>query len=89
MLAVEAYVLGIRKEYHRQGYGHILFKAAEDKAKELGAKFLTVKTLAEAHPDIHYRATRLFYESIGFEPVEIFPTLWSPENPCLLMIKSL
>lgn len=87
--AVEAYVLGIRREWHRKGYGHLLFAAAERVARKLGARFLTVKTLADARPDPHYQATRLFYESIGFEPVEVFPTLWSPENPCLLMAKTL
>jgi GNAT superfamily N-acetyltransferase len=87
--AVESYVLGLRKEWHRKGYGHLLFEAAEQKAKLLGAKFLTVKTLADTHPDVNYRATRLFYESLGFEPVEVFPALWSPENPCLLMLKTL
>lgn len=87
--AVEAYVLGIRREYQRKGYGHLLFEAAERMARKLGARFLTVKTLAETRPDPHYRATRLFYESIGFEPIEVFPTLWSPENPCLLMAKTL
>lgn len=87
--AVEAYVLGIRKEWHRKGCGNILFKAAENKAKDLGAKFLTVKTLADTNPDINYTATRRFYESFGFKPIEIFPSLWSPENPCLLMLKIL
>lgn len=87
--AVEAYVLGIRREWHRKGYGHLLFEAAERVARKLGASFLTVKTLADTHPDPHYQATRSFYKSIGFEPVEVFPTLWSPENPCLLMAKTL
>lgn len=87
--AVEAYVLGIRREWHRKGYGRLLFEAAERVARKLGAKLLTVKTLADTNPDPHYQATRLFYESIGFEPVEVFPTLWSPENPCLLMAKTL
>jgi GNAT superfamily N-acetyltransferase len=87
--AVEAYVLGIRREWHRKGIGHLLFEAAERMARTLGARFLTVKTLADTHPDPHYQATRLFYEAIGFEPVEVFPTLWSPKNPCLLMAKTL
>lgn len=87
--AVEAYVLGIRREWHRKGYGRRLFEAAERVALKSEARFLTVKTVADTNPDPHYQATRLFYESIGFEPVEVFPTLWSPENPCLLMAKTL
>jgi len=88
-LAIEAYVLGIEREWHRCGCGHLLFEAAEELARKTGAKFLTVKTLADTHPDPHYKATRLFYEAIGFEAVEIFPALWSQDNPCLLMIKQL
>ncbi|MGH9739868.1 MAG: GNAT family N-acetyltransferase [Candidatus Acidiferrales bacterium] len=87
--AVEAYVLGIRREWHRKGCGHLLFEAAEKMALDLDAKFLTVKTLASSHPDPHYKATRLFYEAIGFVPIEVFPGLWSPKNPCLLMAKTL
>jgi GNAT superfamily N-acetyltransferase len=87
--AVEAYVLGIRREWHRKGCGHLLFEAAEKIAIDLGAKFLTVKTLASSHPDPHYKATRMFYEAIGFVPIEVFPSIWSPENPCLLMAKTL
>jgi hypothetical protein len=34
-------------------------------------------------------ATRLFYEAIGFLPIEVFPTLWDPWNPRLLMLKRL
>ncbi|MGA9885406.1 MAG: GNAT family N-acetyltransferase, partial [Candidatus Acidiferrales bacterium] len=87
--AIEAYVLGIRREWHRKGCGHLLLKAAESMARKLGAKFLTVKTLADTKPDPHYKATRLFYEAIGFVPIEVFPDLWSSENPCLLMAKTL
>jgi GNAT superfamily N-acetyltransferase len=87
--AVEAYVLGVRREWHRKGIGRSLFEAAERMARKLGARFLTVKTLADTRPDPHYQATRLFYEAIGFEPIEVFPTLWSLKNPCLLMAKTL
>jgi hypothetical protein len=33
--------------------------------------------------------TRKFYEAIGFVPLEVFPTLWGSENPCLVMIKNI
>jgi GNAT superfamily N-acetyltransferase len=85
--AVEVYVMGVRREWHRNGCGRLLIEAGQRIARELGAKFLTVKTLAENHPDPNYRATRLFYEAIGFHSIEVFPRLWSPENPCLLMVK--
>ena len=87
--AAEAYVLGVRPEWHRKGIGIRLFEAAGALARSRGCKYLTVKTLAAEHPDPHYRATRLFYEAIGFEPIEVLPTLWGPDNPCLLMLKRL
>jgi len=87
--AVEAFVLGIRPEWHRRGLGRRLFEAAAAMARAEGARYLTVKTLAASHPDPHYRATRLFYEALGFEPIEVFPTLWGAGNPCLLMLKRL
>ena len=54
-----------------------------------GVRYLTVKTLAADHPDPHYAATRRFYEALGFEPLEVFPTLWDADTPCLLMLKCL
>lgn len=88
-VAAEAYVLGVVPDYHRRGIGRLLFNAAEKMAVDMGLQFLTVKTLSADHPDIHYQATRLFYEAIGFMPLEVFPDLWSKENPCLMMIKPL
>lgn len=87
--AAEVYVLGVRPEWHRKGIGTRLFGAAGALAKASGCKYLTVKTLAASHPDPGYRATRPFYEAIGFEAIEVFPDLWDPRNPCLLMLKRL
>jgi len=55
----------------------------------LGKEFLTVKTLADTHPDEGYAGTRRFYLAMGFKPLEVFPTLWDEANPCLLMVKRL
>lgn len=87
--AVEAVVLGVRREWHRRGVGRALFAAAEAHAIQGGARFLTVKTLSADRPDPHYAATRRFYEAIGFFPIEVFPELWGPRIPCLLMLKPL
>ena len=86
-VAAEAYVLGVRREWHRKGVGKALFAAAEEMAGLRGCRYLTVKTLAASHPDPNYRNTRLFYEALGFEPIEVFPDLWGAWNPCLLMLK--
>ena len=36
-----------------------------------------------------YKKTRLFYQSVGFKPLEVFPMHWDKDNPCLFMAKSL
>jgi ribosomal protein S18 acetylase RimI-like enzyme len=86
-VAAEAYVLGIRRAWHRRGIGRSLFAAAAALLRERGICFLTVKTLAATNPDPSHAATRGFYEAIGFAPIEVFPELWNPGNPCLLMLK--
>lgn len=85
----EAHVLGVKRKWHRMGIGRALFSHAEQKLLEGRFVYLTVKTVAVAKSSEPYGATRRFYEAIGFVPVEVFPTLWGANNPCLLMIKSL
>jgi len=85
--ASEICVMGILSEYHRHGIGRSLVTACEQKCKESKQEFLTVKTLAESRESKSYEKTRLFYLSMGFKPVEVFPTLWDEDNPCLVMIK--
>jgi GNAT superfamily N-acetyltransferase len=85
----ENHVLGVRPQFHRQGLGRALMTRAEDYARGRAARLLTVKTLAPSHPDPGYALTRKFYQAMGFFPLEEFPTLWNPENPCLLMAKIL
>jgi ribosomal protein S18 acetylase RimI-like enzyme len=88
-VAAEAYVLGVRREWHRRGVGRSLFAAAERSLLADGFHYLTVKTLSGTHPDLSYAITRRFYEAIGFEPLEELPTLGGNDNPCLLLIKLL
>jgi len=87
--AAEVYVMGIRSEAQRQGLGRALMAAAEDYTRGLGVEYLQVKTLAASDPDVHYARTRLFYEAMGFRPLEVMPTLWDEYNPCLIMVKRL
>lgn len=85
----ENHVLGVRPQFHRRGLGRALMTRAEDHARSRAARLLTAKTLAPSHPDPGYALTRSFYQAMGFFPVEEFPTLWNPENPCLFMAKIL
>jgi len=87
--SAEISVMGVLKAYHHQGYGRALIEYVEPRLLDEGIKYLQVKTLASTHPDKHYALTRKFYEQMGFDPLEIFETLWDEENPCLLYVKGL
>ena len=86
--ACEIYVTGVKKRFHRQGAGRALFAAFEEYARAQGYRFVQVKTVAAGHY-AEYDATRLFYERMGFMALEVFPTLWDENNPCLVMVKAL
>lgn len=83
--AAELAVMGVRKEYHRQGVGRALFEAARARAVELGYAFLQVKTVQMGrYPE--YDATNRFYLALGFREFEVFPTLWDEWNPCQVYV---
>ncbi len=87
--AAELHVLAVLREHHRHGIGRKLLAQVEDWLRRDGVRFLQVKTVAPTAKSEHYDHTRRFYEAMGFMPLEIFPTLWDPRNPALLMIKTL
>ena len=87
--AWELHLIAVAPDRHRQGVGRRLLAAAEAMVQAEGATYLSVKTLSAANPDPGYAATRRFYEAMGFVPLMELPTLWSPENPCLVMVKRL
>lgn len=83
----EIAVCGVKKRLHRSGTGSALFEAFRQYAVQHGFEYLQVKTVAAGYyPE--YDATRLFYESMGFRALEVFPTLWDESNPCLVMVRS-
>ena len=87
--ASEVYVMGVLPDHHRRGIGQKMLKHVEDELARAGVEFLQVKTLSARHPDEGYERTRAFYFANGFRPLEEFPTLWGPENPALLLIKTI
>ena len=87
--AAEIHVMGVLPERQRRDVGRALLAAAEDWLRRQGAAYLTVKTLSAAYPDPGYAATRALYAAMGFVALLELPTLWGPENPCLVMLKTL
>jgi GNAT superfamily N-acetyltransferase len=87
--AAEIYVMGVLPEHHRHGIGTALVEDAEHLLRVMGVEYLQVKTLGPSEPSAHYAATRRFYESRGFRPLEELTAIWGEENPCLIMVKRL
>ena len=85
---VELTVMGVLKEFHRQGIGSALVKAAQEHAAQAGYSFMQVKTVQMGrYPE--YDATNRFYLQLGFKEFEVFPTLWDEWNPCQIYVMAL
>jgi len=87
--AAELHLIAVRPKHHRAGVGARLLAAIEAHLNDTATRVLTVKTLAPTAGDQFYARTHRFYATQGFVPLEVFPTLWNVENPCLLMAKVL
>lgn len=84
---LELAVMGVLKEYHRQGIGRKMFMMAKDIARKKGYSFLQVKTVQMGKYEV-YDDTNRFYSSLGFKEFEVFPTLWDEANPCQIYVMS-
>jgi GNAT superfamily N-acetyltransferase len=87
--AWEVNCVAIDAAYRSQGWGRRLQECVESWLISRGAALLQVKTLAQSHPSTAYAETREFYLSLGYKPVEVFPTLWAIDLPVLQLIKVL
>ncbi len=85
---VELAVMGVRKEWHRQGVGRALVARAKADSRQRGYAFMQVKTVQMGRWDC-YDATNRFYLSQGFREFEVFPTLWDEWNPCQVYVLAL
>ena len=85
----EVHCMAVHASHRGQGHGRILLEHAEVWLKSRGARILQVKTIAADYDDPAYAQTRGFYVRMGFVPLQVFPELWEPHNPCLQMIKVL
>lgn len=86
--AAEIHLMAVARSHHRRGVGRALVTALERDLIADGVRLLQVKTSGPSYPDAAYAKTRLFYEAMGFEPLEELAGLW-PTNPCLIMVKVL
>jgi GNAT superfamily N-acetyltransferase len=85
---VELYVMGVLKDFHRNGVGRELFNNAKKAAYNKGYSFIQVKTVQMGKYEVYDR-TNKFYLSLGFKEFEVFPTLWDESNPCQIYIMNL
>ena len=85
---VELAVMGVLKEYHRNGAGRKLVEKAKEVARAEGYEFMQVKTVKMGVYE-DYDRTNLFYISCGFKELEVFPLLWDEANPCQIYVMSL
>lgn len=79
--------LGVKKSFQGQGIGRELITTIEREAVKQ-VDYLQVKTVAEGS-NKDYDRTNVFYRSVGFKKLEIFPQLWDPQNPCQILIKKI
>lgn len=85
---VELAVMGVLKEYHRNGLGRKLFEAAKKIAGEEGFSFMQVKTVKMGVYE-DYDITNRFYRACGFKELEVIKEIWGEENPCQIYVMSL
>lgn len=86
---LDMYVLGVKKEFHRQGYGRLLQNHVFEYARDLGYKYCMVLTLSKSHKDLGYKKTRDFYHSMGFVDIYESNRIWDKANPTQIMVKKL
>ncbi len=85
---VELYVIGVLKEYQRQGVGRSLFEEAKKVVIAMGYSFMQVKTVQMGKYE-EYDKTNKFYLSLGFKEFEVLTNLWDENNPCQIYVMSL
>ena len=77
----------MKKSFQGQGIGRKFITTIEREAVKQ-VDYLQVKTVAEGS-NKDYDRTNVFYRSLGFKKLEIFPQLWDPQNPCQILIKKI
>ncbi len=84
----ELAVMGVMKAYRHEGIGRALFQAAREYAVNAGFAFMQVKTVQSGYYE-EYDETNRFYQSLGFQELEVLPAYWDEKNPCQIYVMSL
>ena len=85
----EVHCIAVAAAPRNKGYGSVLLAHAESWLQAQSVRFLQIKTIAEGRVSASYAQTREFYRARGYSRLEVFPTLWSPSNPVLQLVKRL
>ena len=85
----EIHCMAVQDTHRGRGIGRQMHEHVEQWLIERGVRLLQVKTLADTHPSLEYAETRQFYASVGYLPLEVFPTLWGAGLPVLQLVKPL
>ena len=85
--AGEVFVMGVLPQNHRRGAGACAPADPGGPSPAGAYAVLQVKTVAPGRYEA-YDQTRLFYEAMGFYPLEVFPRCGTLES-CLVMVKRL
>ena len=87
--AWEVHCMALHAQFRNHGHGRALLGHAETWLAAQGVSLLQVKTVAATSASAEYALTRGFYAKLGFQPLEVFPLLWSERNPALQLVKFL
>jgi len=79
--------MAVHPDHRGEGHGRALVDALVRTLHDDGTRFLAVKTLSDRDPYPPYAQTRAFYEAMGFLPLMDLD-IWGPENPALLLVRS-
>lgn len=85
----EVHCMAVHRTHRGEGLGRVLLEHAEHWLRSRNTRFLQVKTVSASLDNAAYEQTRGFYARMGFVPLQEFPELWDPHNPCIQMIKVL
>jgi GNAT superfamily N-acetyltransferase len=88
-LAAELDLLAVQRDFHRLGIGRRILERIVADLRAEAVKLLQVKTYGPSGDSAEYARTRLFYEAVGFVPLEERTDIWGPDNPCLILVKPL